>query len=239
MSQAKERQIRSAIKADLSKCKSVFNGQKVKIHKGFKLSDGQYDLIIFKNGTNVINKVASHTTYIEFGDYLISVSSPNIKEVDALDFSTCSIYNISTGIELSKGYSDLGTQKKSNLIIVDSRILVTVAEKSVPKFYIIVNGHFEEIEASLAEHLLNIADFTKENVASLLKFYPDGNWEVHNGLVINPSCGYLPGQIQLEIWKRARHVNANIKKGINPDKLLSVFAPSTRSSIRYVSMANI
>ena len=44
-----EKEVKDLIKKDLNKCKSVFNGQKVKIYKGFKRTDGLYDLIVFKH----------------------------------------------------------------------------------------------------------------------------------------------------------------------------------------------
>ena len=234
-----EKEAKALIKANLSKCNSVFNGKRVKIHKGFQLTDGLYDLIVFKNGTTTVKKTVGHSTYIEFGEYLISVPSPSVVQKDVLDFSSCTIYNIYNGNIESKSCKEIGQQKKCNIIIVDSRILVICREKNVPDFYIMVHGYFEKVEPFMAEHLLNIADFTKEQVTSLLKFYPNENWTEHNGLVVNLSHGRVPSQIQLELWKKIRHVHANIKKGIQPETLIRVFTPGSRPLIRHISMANI
>ncbi len=234
-----EKEAKALIKADLSKCNSVFNGKRVKIHKGFQLPDGLYDLIVFKNGTTTVKKIERYTTYIEFGEYLISVPSQSVVQKDVLDFNNCTIYNIYNGNIRCEQCKEIGIQQKSNIIIVDSRIFVICREKNIPEFYIMVHGYFEKVEPYIAEHLLNIADFTKEQVTSLLKFYPNENWTEHNGLVVNLSHGYVPSQIQLELWKKTRHVRANIKKGIQPEKLLRVFTPGTRPLIRHISMANI
>ena len=234
-----EKEVKDRIKRDLNKCKSVFNGQKVKIYRGFRLTDGVYDLIVFKNGSSAVMKNNGHITYIEFGEYLISVPSPNVKDSDKLDFNNSTIYNISNGNIESEENKEIGVQLKSDIVIVDARILVVCVEKSIPKFYIMIDGYLEEIKPSIAEHLLNIADFSKEHIASLIKHYPEEEWCVQNGLVFNPNFGYVPSQIQLLAWKKARHVHITLKKGILPDKLLSVFSRGTRSAIRYVTMANV
>lgn len=240
MNTLSEKEIKATLKADLSKCSNVFYGQKVRIYKTFKLNDSQYDLIYFKNGASAVSKTATHTVYIEFGDYLIQAPIPNICLIDCIDFTKCKIYNISTGEVLnSNGCPEIGVQNKSDIIIVDSRILVVCKEKTVPQFFIIIDENLVEIDPSIAEHLLNIADFSKEHVASLLKFYPNEPWSVHNGLVLNHKCGLAPSQTHLEIWKRTRRVRVNLKKGIDPKKLLFVFKRGSRPAIRHLSMENV
>ena len=224
MSKLSEKEIKAALKADLKKCQSVFNGQKVRVYRSFRLDDGLYDLIIFKNGSSVASKTPRHTVYIEFGEYLIQAQIPNLKLSECVDFSKSTIYNITTGIVLNTtGCPDIGIRNKCDILVVDSRILVICREKNTPQFYIMMDKNLVEVKPHLAEHLLNIADFSKEHATSLVNFYPEEDWSINNGLVLNYACGFVPSQMQLEVWKKSRHVHVNIKKGIDPKRLLSVF----------------
>ncbi len=192
------------------------------------------NIINFGKGQKYVVEAAQRNScYINMGSYLLSVRS----ERNFLSFTDVMVYDTASGNTSGPQNLNMKNCRLGRILVLDGKILAVCAE-GIPRFFVVIGKNLEELPAATVESALLQTPYTEKQWESFFRFYPDNEWEMHNGLVLNPKTKAVPGALHFRMWLNGRkNVKAKMRKPLDIALLATVFTRSDNeySCIKYIN----
>ncbi len=232
--------MRKLVKANAHRSETILEGKNFKVFKNYRIGNVTVNIISFRDKFFAAESIARKMRYIELNEYLLSISS-KIGEEDNINFANARLYRIADGTEaeISLGASFSESYYAGRIIAIDEK-LIAICDKAHPKFIAVVNNSLRFIPAFSAEQILRNMPLTIGQLNALIKMYPEGGWQIHNGIAINPDTYAVPTSLQFYFWSRSRTTKATIKANMDFGKLVSILTRTEKEKpvVKFVKSEN-
>lgn len=216
----------------------VIKRGKISIIPNMREGAKKYFFLVLSNQKILATQIKHKICWGELGQFIFIDELEKHRTGDMFDFSTLRLYNTLTGKPVENVHHFYGKCNLGKIVILNNQIMAVCGEKhQSPLFYAVVNNQLHKVPATVMESALRFSRFREQHKIAFIEHFMQNEWELHNGIMINPQTLDVPTELHFQFWKRGRRYKADFfKPDMNLLTTILTRSDEEKSVIKYITL---